>query len=276
MNVDAPHRRVEYLVTGEFREGPGYTTWRTQGTDDWLLVYTLAGAGRFGYRDGVLPVTERDAVLLRPGTLHDYSVTVSPGHWHFLWSHFHPRPHWHGWMGWPEHAPGLMHLQIGEEAPHRIIRNRFRAADRLRVGMSSLAVDRALNALEDVLILLAESRVTPAQPALDPRVTRAMDYVLDHQDKPITLADLARAGGLSVSRLAHLFTAQLGITPQQFIEQRRMMRARELLRFTARPIKEIAYHLGYQNPFYFSLRFRKDSGDSPTEYRAKAMADPGV
>jgi AraC family transcriptional regulator of arabinose operon len=48
---------VAPIVTGYFREAPGYATWRTRGTSDFLLMLTLGGHGRVGW-DGGQHITE--------------------------------------------------------------------------------------------------------------------------------------------------------------------------------------------------------------------------
>ena len=45
---------VAHILTGHFHETRGYDTWRARGADNWLLVYTEGGAGRFGRDKGAL------------------------------------------------------------------------------------------------------------------------------------------------------------------------------------------------------------------------------
>ena len=86
----------------------------------------------------------------------------------------------------------------------------------------------------------------------------------------MTLDGLADMAELSVSRLAHLFREQVGMTPQQFLEQQRLERARQLLELSGRSIGDIAGDVGFDNPFYFTLRFKKLTGLSPRDYRKRA------
>src|SRR5579862_456604 len=104
------------LLTGHFREGVGYHTRRSHGSNDWLVILTLSGSGRFGYRGGELRAKAGDITLVAPGTPQDYGVARGAPVWELLWAHFHPRAHWHEWLDWPEIAPGLMQLSlIGRE-----------------------------------------------------------------------------------------------------------------------------------------------------------------
>ncbi len=80
---------------------------------------------------------------------------------------------------------------------------------------------------------------------------------------------MARTSNLSVSRFAHLFRTQLGTTPQQFVERRRLDAACRLLELTTRPVTSIAAEVGFTNPLYFSTRFRAHTSHSPTQYRSQ-------
>ena len=108
----------------------------------------------------------------------------------------------------------------------------------------------------------------------DPRVRRAMDYLAANLRQPFRLETLARHCGLSVSRLAHLFKTGAGTSPQQFFEQQRMWHAGQLLRLTGLPVAEVAVEVGYDDPFYFSNRFRRYAGKSPTQFRRQRKPIP--
>ena len=83
----------------------------------------------------------------------------------------------------------------------------------------------------------------------------------------ISVDDVAAAAGLSASRLAHLFRAETGQTPQRHLEAARMQRAIELLERTGFPVQQIAGAVGFDSPFYFSQRFKRWTGLSPSAYR---------
>ena len=263
------HPDVGHLVTGRFRETAGYETWRARGTHDWLLIATLDGAGRFGGEGGEFLARPGDLVLLRPGTRHDYGVAGDAGFWELLWTHFHPRPDWAPWLLWPEAAPGLGRLTLDDPDLRGRVFARFAQAHALATGASRHRETFAMNALEEVLLLcdLANPRSQPAQ--LDPRVQAAMDFLCRHLDQPVSQDDLARAVGLSVSRLSRLFRREVGLTPQQYLEGQRLGRARQLLELTTRPVAAVAAEVGYENPFYFTLRFKRETGLSPRDYRKK-------
>lgn len=263
------HPEVAQLVTGHFRETAGYETWRARGTTDWLLIATLGGGGRFGYAGGELTALPGDLVLFRPGTRHDYGVAPGHGSWELLWAHFHPRPDWSPWLIWPEEAAGLMRLTLPDPVLRHKVLDRFAEAHHLATGALRLRETFTMNALEALLLWCDTQNTLSEQAALDPRVRDAMTFLCAHLADPVGMSDLASACGLSVSRLAHLFRRQVGLTPQQYLEGQRLSRARQLLELTPRPIHAVAAEVGYENPFYFTLRFKRHTGLSPRDYRTK-------
>lgn len=249
---------VRRVLAGEFHEGPGYATYRSRGTTDWLLIHTVDGRGRFGnvFAD---PGT---TTLIRPGTLHDYATAQRS--WHFLFAHFHPKTEWLPLLDWPEIAPGILQLTPSRHAAERIVAG---VADAVRYQDSVLPQGELLgvNALEAAL-LWADTQ-NRGSSRIDDRILRAVELVDRDLKADLDVSRLARACNLSVSRFSHLFRIQLGVTPQQFVERRRIEAARRLLELTSRSIASVAAEVGFTNPLYFSTRFRRHTGVTPTQYR---------
>jgi len=122
-------------------------------------------------------------------------------------------------------------------------------------------------------VLLCDG-ANPLRGAFDARVRSAIDFLVRHLDQPISVARVAAASGLSVSRISRLFLAQTGSTIQGYLEARRMEIARQRLALTAEPIMEIAQQLGFSNPFYFSRRFHRLEGMGPRAYRQRQRRGP--
>ncbi len=55
--------------------------------------------------------------------------------------------------------------------------------------------------------------------------------------------------------------------PKEMIHERLLQEARRLLQFSAIPVSEISYQLGFADPAYFSRFFTKRCGTSPSQYR---------
>lgn len=275
--LETPAPVVAPLVTGHFREDADYATWRAHGTRDWLLILTLGGAARFGRADGGgdLFAGPGEVVLLRPGARHDYGTRPgSAAGWELVWTHFVPRAHWLDWLGWPEAAPGrpssagLLRLDLNPDpAARQAVTRRLLDMHRLATGALRRRDLFALNALEEALLWCDAANPRSTQAKRDARIRTAMEFLLHNLRETVPLDVLAREVGLSVSRLGHLFRAQVGLTPQQFVERERVTRAKQLLELTGRTVAAVAHEVGYENPFYFTLRFKKHTGLSPREWR---------
>lgn len=258
---------VDRLTGGRLVEGNNYRVLRPRGTTDYLMITTRSGRGRFrlpGQPD--LYAAQGSAVLLPPGTPHDYGVEPELNRWELDFCHFHPRPEWSVLLDWPEARPGIGRLEISADIIDRTAAS-WAAVTHYTVSQQARADLFGMNALEQ--ILLWYDTQNPHSVPLDSRILR----VLEHLDRNLaarhTVASLARVAHLSTSRFAHLFTAQLGVPPAVYVERQRMARARLLLEHTRRPVAEIARSVGFDDPLYFSTRFKHVVGASPTEHRRR-------
>jgi len=269
-----PHRPIDEIFTGDFDMGPAYFSWRPAGTTDCLLIYTVAGRGRFSTRGGaVVESAEGDFVLLPPGSLHDYGTAPTSARWKLLWAHFHPRPDWSTLLDWPEPEEGLFRLRTNEAASRQALNAQFALVHESALSTGPLRTRLAMNALERLLLLCAPYNPGQTQSPVDPRIRGVMDHVAKHLQESLDLESLADRCGLSVSRFGHLFKEAVGCSPVEYIERTRVNRARELLRMTPLSVKEIARQVGYSSQFYLSLRFKKRVGVSPSAYREGKQRD---
>jgi len=253
----------EGLLAGHFHRGPGYGRRRDGGTDDWLLIMTLCGEGRIGSAQGDFLALSGDLYLIAPGTTHDYGTARRSEEWEILWAHFHPPTDWLEFLRWPEVAPGICRLQM---ADHGELETAFREVIRLTISTGPLRPAFGLNALEKLLLLCEASRPTGSS-VLDERIKRAIEYIHAHLGEQMRLNDLSRLCHLSDSRFAHLFRDLTGLPPRQYVLVQRLQRAQTLLTRTSLGIAEIAAEVG-MDPFYLSLRFKKETALSPRQYRA--------
>ena len=263
---DTPHPQVVRVVAGEFAAGRDYSTWRAHGTTDWLLIHTTAGSGRIGGQDGDVITRAGDSILLRPHMLHDYSTSSETGSWSLAFAHFHPRAEWMPLLDWPLHegGVGLVHAPGGVRT--RVV-DSLRGCAQASAGSLPQSELFAMNALESALLWLDTQN--PLRGRMDERLLRVVEHIGSDLAANLSAPALARVATLSPSRLTHLFTETLGMPPQQYVERERLTRAARLLASTDRAVNEIARDVGWDDPLYFSRRFSKLHGLSPTAYRAR-------
>lgn len=122
------------------------------------------------------------------------------------------------------------------------------------------------NALDRVFLLLANEMAREGV-RMDPRIRDALDFMHANLHRKLTVAAIARAVNLSVSRFSHLFAEMNDCTPVEYLEHIRMEEAKSILLMQQTSIQQIAAQLGFDNQFYFSNRFRKCCGVSPLHFR---------
>jgi AraC family transcriptional regulator of arabinose operon len=108
----------------------------------------------------------------------------------------------------------------------------------------------------------------------DERLTRVIDYIRATLHEAPDYPQLSRLANLSYCQLFRLFKRHLDLSPQQYIERQRVEYAKKLLSLNHLSIKEVALQIGFVNPLYFSRRFQKATGLSPSQYRLNRLADP--
>ncbi len=95
-------------------------------------------------------------------------------------------------------------------------------------------------------------------------------YLHTHYCENITLQSVADHFYISHYYLSHLMKKHLNISLMQYVLRLRISEAQTLLRDTDYPIRQIAQMVGYQSLNYFSSVFRKTTGISPGECRARS------
>ncbi|HEX2535418.1 MAG TPA: helix-turn-helix transcriptional regulator, partial [Chitinophagaceae bacterium] len=82
---------------------------------------------------------------------------------------------------------------------------------------------------------------------------------------PPTIPELAREAMMSESKLKKIFKAVYGMPPYEYFQKHRMQKARTLLLSGKYSIKDVGYTLGYNNLSNFTLAFKKEFGQLPSE-----------
>lgn len=99
------------------------------------------------------------------------------------------------------------------------------------------------------------------------RLRRAQEFISENLEADLTLEEIAEAVGLSPFHFARAFKRSTGMTPQQYLWQQRIERARELLSDDELPIVEISARAGFKNQSHFTTLFRKFTAMTPKAYR---------
>jgi len=117
----------------------------------------------------------------------------------------------------------------------------------------------------EAILLISEQRSDLSQI----QVRRAVEYIeQNYRDESLSLMDICNHAHMSKSYLSVLFKQQTGQTMMEYVTRIRLETAKTLLHVHP-PIKtiDIAANVGYGDPQYFSVLFKKHTGTTPTEFR---------
>ncbi|QGQ94461.1 helix-turn-helix domain-containing protein [Paenibacillus psychroresistens] len=255
------------LLADYYCKSYGFQGHRSEGTKDWLMIYTVSGEGSFRVDREVRICKEHDLVILSPGIPHHY-VANEGRDWEILWVHFIPLPEWNTWLQLPRTAEGLIYIHINEEIAEERLERTFQRLIQDSRGSGKAEQELAKLALAEMLILIYQVSVKENRSGLlDTRIEKAIHYLTEHLANKHVLGQLALRVELSESRFSHLLKEQTGESFIELLVKLRLQRAVKLLQLTTRQIKEIAFEVGFESAYYFTRRFTRQFGISPREYR---------
>lgn len=243
---------------------------------EWVVALCLRGHWTHYYPGGSIEAVAGDAMMIWPNVVQRWQVGDVAGAdgvaAESVYAVLKPPAHWLSRLELPETTPGYSLVHLTDPTCFREAKRSLLRAHRLTQSGHVNRFDLALNAIESFLLWCHEALRRQSAP-YDSRIARAIDYIAAHLAEPIELDQLARAAHLSRSQFALLFRQQVGCTPMQLVEQERIARARQVLEITDWPIHEVAHAVGFDEPRYFGVRFKRETGMTPREFRRQRRDD---
>jgi AraC family transcriptional regulator of arabinose operon len=235
---------------------------RARGVGQWILIACLRGSG-WAEIDGQRHHVGAGSLLaIPPDTPHAYGAETDDP-WTILWIHLVGRQI-HAW----QRRLGLTTAQPLRDLPAgAAVTSHF---DRVLAALEQgVGIDDLLTAAADCWPLLA-CLATGTQANARTGIAAALDLMRSRLTAHLPVAEMAAAAGLSSSRFAACFRAQVGCPPLTYHLRLRMRHAAALLESGDASIAAIAASVGYDDPFYFSRRFHAVYGVSPRDWRRRS------
>ncbi len=242
-----------------------YHTHRPQGRADYQLLYIAGGTADFTVRGCRFRLGEGGMVLYTPNEAQDY-IYCSDDRPEIYWVHFT------GTLA----ADLLARLgltcgvyTVGVDARYRELAECIiRELQLRRPWEDTLTAALLTEWLTRMARRHGEARGHRPRSAM---IEQAVEEIERHFTEPLTVSELAARFHVEVCWFSRLFRRQMGVSPQQYLINVRMAKARELLGTTDCSVGEVARLAGYDNPLYFSRVFSKWYGCSPREYRRRGQ-----
>jgi AraC-like DNA-binding protein len=119
------------------------------------------------------------------------------------------------------------------------------------------------------LIFCARQKASVSLPSVPSVLRRSVERMRLFYFEPHTVESLARLEGLSATHFSRVFKQAFGTSPIDWLRRERISQAKRRLADTGDDVKEIASQVGYSDRYFFSKDFKKHTGFTPTQYRAR-------
>jgi AraC-like DNA-binding protein len=235
---------------------------------DYALVYITRGEGTFESHDiSRKRVQAGDLIVVFPGKWHRYAPSPKTGwdeHWVVFGGDFATRL-----MANALFDPSRPVLRVGaNETLHNAFTELAAILQETTPSVPSLA---AAAAHRIIALVIHTHRLctsgTPATAKREQTVQRAKLRMAEQLDQPLQMEALALELGISYSVFRHMFKQHTGLSPKAYMVGLRIDKARNLLTSTSLSVKEIAYQLSFDTPYYFMRLFKNKTGMTPTQWR---------
>jgi len=239
------------------------SSWLGRRQNDWSLILALEGQGEI-ISDGIAKQVPKGVLtIMSPGHTRKF---CAGGYWNILWFHFLKRSHIPDNIFSIETGTGIWCIQL----PHYDFLRMsllLREAHTLDLERGKGWHSLAYNIVENVL-LRAGLMLDQNELRLPAGIIRAQK-ILSHSQSIPDMNNLAASCGMSRSSFYSLFKQVCGASPRVYREIIALRHAQGLLENNGISISEIAERTGFSNIYYFSSRFKKFAGMSPSDYRRK-------
>lgn len=232
-----------------------------------MLGRNISGRICLDYRTEVSLFDPGTLVLTPPDTPYSVRYAGAGEPWIAEWIIFNPSEDWLKDMFLPPITSRYMGLNLCGTPYESKVQKAFKEVREWMAHQHLETQQLAVNTIERILLLGREAAREQSAPRIDERIAAIRNFLAECFAEEHSVESLAAQVHISPSHFAELFRKEVGITPMRYLEQLRIERAKELLLTTGLPVQEIAIRLGYHNPYHFSTRFHRCTGQSPRQYR---------
>lgn len=127
-----------------------------------------------------------------------------------------------------------------------------------------------VHALADALIQAVQRAVGEVESAVRPEIRTAIDYIEAHISDELSIRHVSEIAGYHPAYFSNLFKRELGMSYSDFLAGLRIQRAKEMLTGSSRSLQQIADECGFSDLSYFSAKFKRMVGMTPSQWRTKS------
>ncbi|MBM7563628.1 AraC family transcriptional regulator [Paenibacillus sacheonensis] len=228
------------------------------------FYYILEGEGWLKSGDAELTPVSGDLCMLPAYINQSYSALKGRPPFLKYWCHFTTSIgpfDLFQWIGAPLFIPVIDREEM-DALFKLLVSLRTNSSVVARLREKSVMLEIISRYLEHVPITILQHRSEDLK-----RIQFIQSYIDGHMEGTLKVEDMARAAHLHPNYFIAYFKKHFGVSPLKYMNRRRADKAKILLSTTALSIKDIADQTGFKETNHFAKFFRKETGQSPTEYR---------
>jgi AraC-like DNA-binding protein len=249
---------------GHFEALQHYFTEREQ-LESYLIIYTLSGEGRLNYAGRHYTLSQGQLLFIDCMNYQHYASTGDMP-WEMLWVHVNGSSIKTYYEQYAQYAEVL--VRLAPDTPIPALLRQLLELHKTRTYRTELVSAKLIVELLTEIVLGARELTRPASdmPSYIGMIARQMEeeYAQKH-----TLDQLARQHSVNKYHMAKQFKRYTGFSPNEYLIQTRITRAKELLKYSDMPISEIAETIGIDNVSHFITLFKDRASHTPLSYRKK-------
>ena len=145
----------------------------------------------------------------------------------------------------------------------------FRLSDFYILKLDNAGSMQAVERIHDQMVMdfTGKMQRLSKKPETSKPVAECMEYIYANIQKRVTVEDLAAFTGLSPSHLSRLFKKEIGISVSDYIREKKVEKAQELLQYSDFSLIKIATDLAFSSQSHFTQVFHDFTGMTPKKYR---------
>lgn len=244
-----------------------YFTWKKgRILDEYQLIYITEGQGVLKVTNESYDIRAGSILLIKPELYHRYKPNEQTG-WRENYIGFNGNlvKHFYEQAPFIKNTP-ILHIGI-DSALLDLYFKIFKLVQEERPGFQQIASGLILQVLGKIIAYHKQDEFSGKE--IEAIIQKVLLYMRENVEQNIDLQKLAGEFHISYASFRKKFKKYTGMAPRQYHIELKLLRAKELILTTDKPIQEISEELKFDSIHYFSRFFKKKLGYTPTELRKR-------
>ena len=232
--------------------------------DEYQINYITNGSGIYENRYEKFRIQPGTILLLFPNKWHRYKPDMKVG-WneHFVGFNgdFTNRIFNHELL-----SPKNPVLKIGfRESILQEFLNIISLINEEKPGYQQIATGNLMSIFGNIISTIKNNEFVSKE--IEKKIRKANLYMRDNLNRNINMEELAKSQDVSYSTFRRMYKKYMGMSPNQYHLKLRLQKSKEMILYSKKSIKSIAYELGFESIHYFSRLYKNKEGIAPSKVR---------